>query len=224
MKLIEKQNIHAVADDLIRHGYAERQPHEITVEFELTQAEFAPSEGHYDLYRTTCNEQMGLIMDAISSKVCCHPSEKEETLFLEHGGSENMDQSHTSEMKPFPFKFIVNPRLSPERHKSVADTVLDILEQQDTDTMCVTVLYIVRLDKEKIRKDAEAIAPTLIGKRVQYQPSLNSLFGINSPPVEGRIVEYNGNYFFMKLRARTRGHRLSDEDILRIFWDLQAGK
>lgn len=238
MEIIETYPGKATGDDLIRHGYAEKHPHEITVRFNRTPEQLRADTTDHDLYNIVCNEYMALYMGRIAKKARCYQYEDKESLpyeddwdlFFYHDSGENKARSPLSKMDYFYFTLTFNKRHPKKRKEAILAMVISVLEEYEIEGegTHVTICYIAQEDKEKIRKDAEAIAPTLIGKCVQYKSGLSLLLnpvsafsGLPTPPMEGRVVRANGQYYFMKKRARTRGYLLDDEDILRIFWSLE---
>lgn len=226
----------ARGDDLIRHGYAEKHPHEIKICFDLTPKQLKTDTVDHALYNIVCNEYMDLYMGHIAEKARCYQYEDEERLsyeddwdlFFYHDSSKNKERNPMSKMDYFYFTLTFNEIHPQKRKEAILKMVMDVLEEYKIEGVHVTMCYIAQEDKEKIRKDAEAIAPTLIGKCVQYKSRLSSLLnpvsafsGLPIPPMEGRVVRANNQYYFMEKRARTRGYLLDDEDILRIFWSLE---
>jgi len=119
------------------------------------------------------------------------------------------------------FTLNFNNSQSVEKQRKVYDSVMQIIGQfQNDENIEVTVQYEVVLDDAKIKADADAVAESLIGKRVSFAPSGGAI-SIPCPPMKGRIVSENGRPFFMKERARRYGYRLDDKDILRIFWNME---
>ena len=120
------------------------------------------------------------------------------------------------------FTLNFNNSQSAEKQKEVYESVMQILSQfQNDEHIEVTVQYAVALDEAKIRKDANNVSASLIGKRTTYSPA-SGLISVPGFEMEGRIVEANGSLFFMKKRARNKGYLLSAEEILRISWKLAS--
>lgn len=236
MIIVEKYPGRAIGDDLIRHSYAEKHPHEIEVRFDLTPEQLRADTTDHDLYNIVCNEYMALYMGRIAEKAHCYQYEDKEKLsyrddwdlFFYHDSGKNKERNPMSKMNYFYFTLTFNEIHPQKRKEAILEMVMNVLEEYEIEGVHVTICYIAQKDKEKIRKDAEAIAPTLIGKCVQYKSGLSSLLnpvsafsGLPIPPMEGRVVRVNDQYYFMKKRARTRGYLLDNEDILRIFWNLE---
>lgn len=236
MKIFETQPDKAVSDDLIHHGYAEKHPHEITVCFSFTKEQLGTNTVDYDLYNTVCNEYMSLYMERISKKARCYQYENKEKLsysddwdlFFYHDSGENKKQNSSPQMDYFYFTLTFNRSHPKTRKEALLKMVMDVLKEYNVDGVHVTICYIAKQDEAKIRKDAEAIAPTLIGRYVQYKSEFDLLInpisafsGLPIPPMEGRVVRANGQYYFMKKRARNRGYLLKNEDILRISWSMK---
>lgn len=115
-----------------------------------------------------------------------------------------------------------NDSQSEEKQKEVYDSVMEILSQfQDDEHIEVAVQYEVALDSKKIKEAANEVAASLVGKRTTYSPSGGSIL-FPGFSMEGRIVEANGNLFFMKKRARNKGYLLDDKEILKIYWSLAS--
>ena len=118
------------------------------------------------------------------------------------------------------FTLNFNDSQSAEKQKEVYESVMQILSQfQNDEHIEVAVQYAVALDKIKIKKDADSVSASLVGKRTTYSPT-SGLVLFPGFEMEGRIVEANGSLFFMKKRARNKGYLLSAEEILRISWAL----
>lgn len=121
------------------------------------------------------------------------------------------------------FALYFNDALSKEKCEEIYRRVMDALaEFRDDESLLIAVQTEIKLNQEKILHDAQVIAPALIGKRVKYQIT-NELFNIALAPTDGRVVERNGIYYFMKKHAKNKGIRLNEKDILRIFWGLEEG-
>jgi len=179
------------------------------------------------IYNAMCNQYVEDYMNRISEKVRCqqykeHSYDSDWDLFF-HCDVSGLNHSH--------FTLTFNSNCPHERREEVLNTVITTMKEcgctwVEDDEVLVTITYVSFLDKDRIRKEAEEIAPTLIGRLVHYMPKEWSCFGIiNSdgtplPKEEGYVREFNGRYCFMKKRARTRVWWLNSEDILRIYWDL----
>ena len=120
------------------------------------------------------------------------------------------------------FTLNFNDSQSAEKQKEVYESVMQILSQfQNDEHIEVAIQYDIALDEAKIRKDADNVSASLVGKRTTYSPA-SGLISFPGFEMEGRIVEANGSLFFIKKRARNKGYLLSAKEILRISWKLAS--
>lgn len=119
------------------------------------------------------------------------------------------------------FTLNFNDSQTAEKQREVYDSVMQILSQfQEDENIEIAVQYEIVLDEAKIKADADEVAESLIGKRVTYMPT-GGVILIPCQPMEGRIVNANGQLFFMKKWARNRGYLLESKDIIQIFWNME---
>lgn len=107
-----------------------------------------------------------------------------------------------------------NKKHGKDKQEEILARTLKVLEKFEVvDPLEVVVEHDVVLDDKKMREDARVLAPQLVGKRCSYTPP--SLFGF-AETLDGRIAEHNGVYYFMKKRARNKGWRMEEKDIIEI--------
>ena len=122
------------------------------------------------------------------------------------------------------FTLSFNKLHSKERREAILEKVLNVLSgYRDDGHVSVTVHSIIELDGKRIQEEAARVSSQLIGKKVEYTPS-NDLYQISYSPMQGRVEEKNGQLFFMKNRARTRGYLLESADILKLYWKLEESE
>lgn len=178
------------------------------------------------------SEYMARVIEAIATKHWCYQYNQDRDLELFK--SDNWDlffwcnsfytstQGALSGCDYSYFTLNFNEAQSAEKQKAVYDSVMEILVQfQEDENIEVAVQYEVVLDNAKIKEMADAVAYSLVGKRTTYSPS-GGLILFPGFDMEGRIVEANGNLFFMKKRARNKGYLLDSKEILKIFWSLAS--
>lgn len=109
------------------------------------------------------------------------------------------------------FTLSFNSRHSPERRQKILDRAMRLLEMFTGDeNLHVAVQYEAVMDDDKIKRDAQMTIPRIAGRSCVYSS------------MEGH-VETNGEaLFFKKKRSRRYVYRLTDTEILSIFWQLSA--
>lgn len=179
------------------------------------------------------NSYMKRMLEAISAKHWCYQYNKDREMELFNSDGWDLffwcntlfNTLHGSGLSGYDYSYFTlnfNDSQSAEKQKEVYDSVMAILSQfQNDEHIEVAVQYDIKLNDAMIKESAHKIAPSLVGKRTTYSPS-NGLFLFPGFEVEGRIVEANGNLFFMKKRARNKGYLLDDKDILKIYWSLAS--
>lgn len=227
--------------ELARRGYGYEAVRNFRFQFVYTEAERAenlnrpgPSDMGAAEWNKICAESarkrsahMERVMEAIAEKHWCYQYNKD--LDLKQFNSDDWDlffwcNDFSSTMRGtlsgrdysyFTLNF--NDAQRSEKRQEVYDSVMDILERfMGDEHIEVSVQYQIVLDKKKIAADAEDAARKLVGKPCQYT-AVSEIFNLSTGLMDGRIVEADGRYFFMKKRARSRGYLLGDKDILQIF-------
>lgn len=109
------------------------------------------------------------------------------------------------------FTLSFNSRHNPEQRGKIFDRAMHILELfADDENLHVAVQYEAIMDDAKIKQDARMAIPRITGR--------NCVYG----NMEGR-VETNGKIlFFRKKHSRKYVYRLTNTEILSIFWQLFA--
>lgn len=234
--------------ELARHGYGHERVRNFRFQFTYTEAERAenlnrpgPSDMSAEAWNKVCSEFaqrrnacMKRVMEAIAAKHWCYQYDKDRDLeqfrsdgwdlFFWCNDFPNTMRGSMSGRDYSYFTLNFNNAQTEEKQREVYDSTMEILKQfQEDDHIEVAVQYEIVLDEKKIEADAAEIAKNLIGKPCQYTAT-NEIFNLTTEPMDGRIVEANGQYYFMKKRARSRGYLLDNKDILQIFWNMkQAG-
>ncbi len=192
-------------------------------------------EGYYNL-KFHSNQTVGrTVMDAIAKELVCYQYDHDKDEVEYKFDSEDWDlffwcnsasmvrlkepAEDDRDMSYFTLGF--NKNHGKDKQEEVLAYTLKVLEQFETvEPLEVVIEHDVILDEKKMREDARAIAPQLVGKRCIYTP--RSVFGF-AEPLEGRVAEYNDVYYFMKKRAKNRGWRLEAKDIIEIACQLGIG-
>ena len=190
-------------------------------------------------WQASCDEaakfksaHMEAVMQAIGAKHWCYQYNKDRDmelfksddwdLFFWCNDFYNTTRGSLSGLDYSYFTLNFNDSQSAEKQREVYESVMQIISQfQDDENIEVDVQYEIALDEVKIKEAACKVAPSLVGKRTTYAPS-GGVFSISCPEIEGRIVEANGSLYFMKKRAKRRGHLLDDKSILKIYWNMEA--
>lgn len=234
--------------ELAQHGYGHERVRNFRFQFTYTEAERAenrnrpgPSDMSAKAWNKVCSESarrrsahMERVMEAIAAKHWCYQynsgrdleqfkSDDWDLFFWCNDFSNTMCGAMSGRDYSY-FTLNFNDTQTKEKQREVYDSVMEILDRfQEDDHIEVTVQYQIILDEKKIKADAAEIVKKLIGKPCQYAAT-NEIFNLTTGPMDGHIVEVNGQYYFMKKRAKSRGYLLDNKDILQIFWNMkQAG-
>ncbi len=185
-------------------------------------------EGYYNL-EFHSNQTVGrTVMDTIAKELVCYQYDHDKDEVEYKFDSEDWDMffwcnsasmvrlkepvEDDRDMSYFTLGF--NKNHGKDKQEEVLAHTLKVLEQFETvEPLEVVIEHDVILDEKKMREDARAIAPQLVGKRCIYTP--RNVFGF-AEPLEGRVAECNDVYYFMKKRAKNRGWRLEAKDIIEI--------
>lgn len=109
------------------------------------------------------------------------------------------------------FTLSFNDKHGPERRQKILDRAMRILELfSDDGNLEVAIQYTAIMDKDKISHDAALAAPGIAGQTCTYGG------------MEGRVEQGSENLYFRKKRSRKCLYRLTDAEILSIFWRLSA--
>lgn len=230
--------------ELVKHGYGYETVRNFRFQFVYSAMERAENRnrpGPSDMSSTEWNkicaesaqkrsEHIKRVLDAIAEKHPCYQYNVDgmeryksndwdlffwcNDLYSTTGGMlSGMDYSY--------FTLNLNEAHSVERRVEVYNSVMSILDQfKDDENIEVYIQHQIEFDEKRIAEDAEMIAPRLVGTSCRYTV-FSELFNLTSGPVEGRVVEANGRYYFMKKRARSRGYLLDNKKILQIYLTLE---
>lgn len=244
MNIRQKSFISSIDLELANHGYGEEVLKSVTFHYDCTEEQKKDNvafsyavgmdspewEAYCDEARKKRSEHMARIMEAIAAKlICCQYNLDDNVLYQSQDWDLffwcntfwNTTNGRFSGRDYDGFSLTFNDAHSKERREEIYKRLIDALSIFNNDeNLSISVQHGIKLDEKKIRQDAKIAAPLLVGKRVQYQIK-NELFNLTAPPMEGRVVEHDGKYYFMKKRARKCGYLLDDKAILKIFWDLE---
>lgn len=218
---------------LLERGYAVEDLHSFRIEFRYTEDEMKANKEYADQYSqdewtTECikwgierSHEIQPVMEAIAEKFVCYQYEPDcpipyrstdWELYFWCGDLYNKTDGKESGRDFSYFTLSFNERMTTQQRMEIRDRVLAFLIENFSDMihLCVTVQYTTTTDEQKLTEDAKAVLPGLLGKRCTYGR------------MEGKIVQTANGVFFMKKYARTKGYRLTDTDILRISWKMEA--
>lgn len=174
------------------------------------------------------------IMEAIAAKVKCYQFDHEadkampyedgewELFFwcndLRNGGYGSDSCLSGRDYSYFTLTF--NSRHDLERQMETCRKVEEVLEQfKDNKNLCVTIRHEIELHDREIVAEANRLRPLLDGKRANYHGSTSDIFHFPTN-IEGRLLLHDGELYFLKKRARSRGYRFNEYDTLEMAWSL----
>ena len=195
---------------LSAQGYAEEDLYSLRFQYSFAEAKTSFEEA---------NAFMHKVMASIAQKfVCCqYDKELEKTLRF---NSEDWDlffycnslymTRHIASADDRDYTYFTltfNKAHTRERRAEICDAVLSLLrgEYEDCHALNVFVQYDAVWQKDKLAEDAAACAEDLKKRSVRYQG------------YAGRIVTVAGGAYFMKKYAKSRGNKLSDLDVIRMW-------
>ena len=211
--------------DLVAHGYAMEDLHCLRFEYQLTDAEISDDyvsatsldKSDWDAWCEKAsiikNSAMYQIVDALSKVFHLYQYDKSLSASYKSCNWDLFFWCNTKEGEPdySYFTLTFNQYMTAEQRQDVCNRVLEFLAESysDNEHLKVAVQYRDAVFEEKLAKDAQSVIPFIVGKKTIYAA------------MDGRIVQTERGVFFAKKYARTRGFRLSDADILRIYWKLE---
>ena len=211
--------------DLVAHGYAMEDLHCLRFEYQLTDTEISDDyvsatsldKSDWDAWCKKAfvvrNSAMHQIADALNKAFRLYQYNKSSVVPYKSCNWDLFFWCNTKEGEPdySYFTLTFNQYMTAEQRQDVCNRVLDFLAESysDNEHLKVAVQYRDTVFEEKLAKDAQSVIPFIVGKKTIYAA------------MDGRIVQTERGVFFAKKYARTRGFRLSDADILRIYWKLE---
>jgi len=244
MIIINKSSISQAEQRLIEQGYGEERLNKLDFCYRLTEEEKEANrkyshtfdmnslewQKHCDEIAVSRSSYMEQVMQKIAEKLCCCQYNTDGDVLFDSADWDfffwcntfwNTTHGRLSGRDYDGFSLTFNEDYSKERREQIYQDVLSSLKDYEQDEHVeIVVRRLVVKDAKKIAEDAKSIGRQLVGKRVQHI-FRNKLFNLFSEPIDVRIVESDGLLYFMKKRARTKGYRLEDEDILQIYWRMQ---
>lgn len=246
---IEQKKIYSGKRNLefVRHGFAEELMGNLVFSYRTLAGDKTDSKSTFELYSMSEADReasienavqqrssyMEHVMEMIANAVPCFQFTEDEPYSYE---SDKWDLffwcNHFSDTGYYNlegrdysyFSLSFNKLHSKEHRDAILEKVLNALSgYRDDEHISMTVHSIIELDEKRIQEEAERVSSQLIGKKVEYTPS-DDLYQISYSPMQGRVVENNGQLFFMKNRARTRGYLLESTDILKLYWNLEESE
>lgn len=229
----DRSYLDSSADAFVPHGLAENRPHSIRISFEYTEAQRAEN-AHFAETHTPpewnarCNqhakarsEYIRPVMEAIAEKFGCYQYDSKR--FFRYGSPDwdlffwcnDFYSTTNGAVTGRDYSYITlsfNDNHDTPRREEIRRDLLQFLTDHfdGMENLTVTIQYETHFHDAEISKIVHENAAKLDGMKC-------SCFGI-----DGRIVKTGSSFIFMKKRARTRGHGMSERDLCLLLWGVEV--
>ena len=221
------------ADAFLSHGLAENRPHSISICFEYTEPQRAENvhfaETHTrEEWNARCNQEAKTrseyirpVMEAIAEKFACYQydsnryfrySSPDWDLFFWCNDFYNTTNGAVTGRDFSYLTLSFNDRHDTTRREEIRRDLMQFLTDRfdSMENLTVTIQYETHFHDAEISKIVHENAAKLDGMKCNYLGT------------DGRIVKVGSAFAFMKKRARTHGHWMSERDLCLILWGMEV--
>lgn len=221
------------ADEFVFRGLAENRPHSIHIRFVYTEAQRAENARNAKIlpeaeWNTRCDteakrrsEYIRPVMEAIAERFGCYQYNEKRffaycsgdwDLFFWCNDFHSITNGAVTGRNLAHISLSFNSRHDTSHRDEILRDLMRLLvdDFSSMENLSVTIQYETHFFNDKIFEIAKANRSKLDGRKCNYLG------------VSGRLVK-NGEYiYFMKKRARTRGHLLSEREQVAMLWQLET--